>query len=219
MAELSIEKTWVIHTPNQVDAVFEFLHTLNTTDLNLEQHPFFSNQIQSVPINAQKMMEYHTPLIMMLLSTNVNSLNKVQNSDLIQLIVEIRNSFLCYIRHFQETGPLHTTKEFLDFCKIVYLFRVFLLNGTYGLVNLKNAIIKKLLELMFKHGIFGLFLIFCEFCPDMVCNKYYPVCKTSDVSVQMAFINQDPLYSSLKQKHQKKWDLFLMPQNVVFKSS
>lgn len=215
MAEISV-KNWIIR--DRVDAVLDFVNHLNITNIDVAQHPCFPNQFQFVAVSAEEMMSFHTPYNMTLLATNVNKDGDPENEK-IQHMAHIRDKLACYIRHFYNSGPTHTTKEFLDFVKILYLFRVFFNKEQYGFENLRKMLIRKLLEFMSLYGILALFLIFCEFCPNMVCNDFFPVCKASNVDYQLLLVEQDPLYSALRRKHENKWNLFLMPQNTSKNSS
>jgi len=97
----------------------------------------------------------------------------------------------------------------------MYRYHILLTTPQYGLVNIRKSVLRKLLDFLNSDGVLPLFLLFCDLYPGYVTEQYYPLVKNPGrelVTSQLQLIQQDTILSTLLQKHQDKWNQYLLPQ-------
>lgn len=206
---------WYFANDECKNNVTHFLSNLNTLS-NSQCHPLFDNPKAVNGVDSyQKLLDWCTPQNIAILNLDLNKdLDATIHAAEIDLIVDIRTHFLAYIRSIVNLKNLNT-KQAIQLFVMIYKYKVLFAHTQYGLGGLYKAIVRKLLELFYFHGVIPLFLIFCDLCPTMVTEHLYPLCRKPRANLvqdYLEFIETDPVLFQLLKKHELKFNYCLLPQ-------
>jgi hypothetical protein len=208
---------WQITSGHEL-TVQTFLENLGTKDRKQDQYGCCVSNAVTTDVNTlhSQLMKYHTPTTINLLKLEMGSdYYFEQFPELDEMVIEVRSLFVFYVQGMKEKR--FKFAKTVEFFTMLYRYHVMFTNyKTHGMHKMFKELTCLLLNTLYEHRALPLFLIFCEFYPDMVTANYFPVCKplsADSVQDQMAFIQSSLDLLSLYIKHRAKWEPFL--QTVV----
>jgi len=198
-------ETWYI-APGHEEWVHGFLESL--VSLQRDSHPCCISSF--VPRGTvlqlqERLIKFYTPSTLRLLGLKTGEdYFFEEHSTLDDLIIKVRTTFVLFLEAV-ETPEL---EHFL----MLYRFQVLFSNETHGLTTMFKQWTLRLLQVFHDHSVLALFLLFCEFYPDMVTADFYPVCRpvrASQCEEQLEYIESQPELFYLSLKHGVQWQHFL----------
>ena len=204
-------------TPGHEATVQRFLENLGTRDREQDQYGCCvrglpSSLITDVDKMHNMLLKYYTPATMNVLSLEMGKDYYFEEfPDLDDIVIEVRSIFRNYMETMKRQ-PFEFAKT-SEFFTMLYRYHVMFTNyKTHGLHHVFKELTCLLLDTLYEHRALPLFLIFCEFYPDMVTTNYFPICKRlgeDSVPEQVAFIYDNLDLLGLYMKHRAKWEPFL----------
>lgn len=205
------------NNPHALTTVELFLRSYEQVQLEGESqmHAVFINSPQAQGNFEESLLEWYSPSTLSLLTCDIRKdLDPARDSQEIDFIVKIRSTFIAYVRNVISFRNLDRN-EAIQFFLMMYRYHILLTTPQYGLVNIRKSVLRKLLDFLNSDGVLPLFLLFCDLYPGYVTEQYYPLVKNPGrelVTSQLQLIQQDTILSTLLQKHQDKWNQYLLPQ-------
>jgi hypothetical protein len=198
----------------------EFLQSLENTRHTIHDTGLlFNNETQLEFHNQHTLEETEDWLICFSNSCAFHQINNLQLETAKQLRLYIM-TFMSKLLYYANNADCHFKILLCE--KLLYfivLYKPMFTTNTYGFGKLLTKIILKLLEFMSYNGLVAAFLLFCEFCPDMVHQKMCPKFKVPNYTIlnlklenQLERLQHNNLYSALFTKHVQKWNEFILPQ-------
>ena len=203
-------------TPGHESTVQTFLENLGTRDREKDQYGCCVQSFpESLTFNGDdlhsELMNHYTPTTMNLLRLEMNKdyyFEEYPNLD--EMVIEVRSLFVYYIKAMKEKP--YQFGNTVEFFVLLFRYNVLFTNyKSHGLHHTLKELTCLLLDTLYEHSALPLFLIFCEFYPEMVTANYFPICRrlsADSVNQQVAFIQTNFDYLSLFIKHQAKWKPF-----------
>jgi hypothetical protein len=207
-----------LNDPHAFTTVELFVKKLEKVRLegDCQMHAVFIDSPQAQGNFHESLLEWWSdPQTLAVLASDIRKdLDPARDCHKIDFIVTLRSTFVAYLRNVVNFQNLNR-KQAVNFFLMMHRYQILLTMPQYGLLNILKSVVRKMLDLLYNYGVLPLFLIFCDWYPDYVTEKYHPLVKnpgTELVNSQLQLIQDNPILFNLLQKHQDKWSRYLLPQ-------